>query len=42
MSEQDYPTEEDLQRIREWPSTDLDGSRWVIVLPSKAKAIGTK
>jgi hypothetical protein len=25
MSEQDYPTEEDLQRIREWPSTDLDG-----------------
>ena len=25
MSEDEYPSEEDLQRIREWPSTDLDG-----------------
>ena len=25
MSERDYPTEEELQRIREWPSTDFTG-----------------
>jgi hypothetical protein len=25
MSDRDYPTEEELQRIREWPSTDLEG-----------------